>query len=211
MSQDIWRTQTMGENQEKDTYSEFDFCEPPGLDMSWIEESAIEDSKYTDFYEDDVTFVQLRILYINGANEICKIVTEKFHMLEPNKISKEELLQIIKERRTLANKHYNMVSVMKYNFDLSPHRIKPFIKMSPTIIGKEGGSPFLTSLNQIETVHFRRTITMFQDLNELFITYYDTKPESVTRPTRAATKRVRYTPNRNKTIKNNDLKIPQYI
>jgi len=192
----------------EDPYSEFDLCEPLGLDMSWMEESVIEDSKYTDFYEEDVTFVQLRILYINPVNEISKIVTEKFHFREPNKISKEELLHIIKERRTLDKKRYNMVSVAKYNIDLSPHHIKSFVKTS---LSKGTNNPFLTAFNQIETVHFNKTITMFQDLNELFIAYYDTKPSNATTPNRAITKRVRYTPNRNKTIKNNDLKIPQYI
>lgn len=192
---------------EEDTYSEFDLCEPLGLDMSWMEESIIEDSKYTDFYEEDVSFVQLRILYINPVNEIFKIVTEKFHFREPNKISKEELLQIIKERRTLDKKRYNMVSVAKYNIDLSPDHIKSFIK-TPL---QKSATPFLTALSQVETVHFNKTITMFQDLNELFIAYYDTKPGVTSSQNRAITKRVRYTPNRNKTIKNNDLKTPQYI
>ena len=189
-----------------DQYSEFDFCEPRGLDMSWIQDFAEEDSKYTDFYEEDVTFVQLRILYANQANEICKIMTEKFHMLEPNKISREELLQLIKAHRTLENKYYNMVSIMKYNIDLSPQNIKSFIK-SPA---KNRGGAYLTALSCVETVHFEKTITIFQDLNELFIVYYDTKPESVARPNRALTKRIRYTPH-NKTIKNNELKTPQYI
>lgn len=193
----------------EDPYSDFDLCEPLGLDMSWMEESAIEDSKYTDFYEEDVAFVQLRILYINPVNEISKIITEKLSLREPNKISKEEMLHIIKERRTLDKKRYNMVSVAKYNIDLSPHHIKSFIK---TPLSKGTSNPFLTALNQIETVHFNKTITMFQDMNELFITYYDTKPGGdASTPHRAITKRVRYTPNRNKTIKNNDLKIPQYI
>jgi hypothetical protein len=190
-----------------DQDSEFDFREPHGLDMSWIQDFAEEDSKYSDFYEEDVTFVQLRILYANQANEICKIMTEKFHMLEPNKISREELLQIIKERRTLENKYYNMVSIMKYNIDLSPQNVKSFIK-SPI---KSAHDTYLTALNCVETVHFEKTITIFQDLNELFIVYYDTKPESVTRHNRAATKRVRYTPYSNKTVKNNNLKTPQYV
>ena len=190
-----------------DQGSEFDFCEPLGLDMSWIQDFAEEDSKYSDFYEEDVSFVQLRILYANQSNEICKIITEKFHMMEPNKISREELLQIIKERRTLENKYYNMVSIMKYNIDLSPQNIKSFIK-TPT---KGVRDTYLTALNRVETVHFEKTITIFQDLNELFIVYYDTKPESVARNNRAVTKRVRYTPHSNKTIKNNDLKTPQYI
>jgi len=190
-----------------DDNSEFDFCEPPGLDMSWIQDFVEEDSKYTDFYEEDVTFVQLRILYANQANEICKIMTEKFHMLEPNKISKEELLQIIKERRTIENKYYNMVSIMKYNIDLSPQNIKSFIK-SPA---KNRGDAYLTALSCVDTIHFEKTITIFQDLNELFIVYYDTKPESVLRRNRAITKRVRYTPYSNKTVKNNDLKTPQYV
>ena len=167
------------------------------LDISWIKQFEEEDSKYTDFYAENVHFVHLRIIYINKNSEIIKVKQEQFHLLNPNYISRDELLFIIKNNCAHDAKKYDILSIAKFNIDLSPLDLKSFIKSKDDLLGEI----YLTPLSHVYPVTLEKTITMLQDLNELLIVFYDVKP--TIKPNMSVTKRIRFTPSRNKTIKNN--------
>ena len=150
---------------EDDSPKEGDHDELMDHEISWIKRFNEDDAKYSDFYADDLSFITLRIVYINDRNEIIKAKTEK-HLMheEPNFMSRNELLRIIKNN-CIEN---DVLSILKYNINLSPINLKPFLNSHDKNIGLQ----FLTLVRRIDAVQFEQTITMFQDLNDLIVIFY---------------------------------------
>jgi len=185
----------------EDYIIDYMYGETDDLDMSWSDAFTEEDTKFADFYEENVSFVQLRILYVDKNSEIIKAKQEMIHLASPNCISREELLYIIKTNRTHDDKYYGMLSIAKFNIDLSPSDLTSFLK-SPR--GRMGDM-YLTPLNEVDSVTFNKTIAILQSLNELLVIFYDVKP--ISKPNSRITKRIRFTPNLcKKTLKNNNIK-----
>ena len=171
------------------------------LDMSWATDFLEEDAKYADFYEENVTFVQLRVLYVDKNSEIIKVKQEMMQLASPNRVSREELLYVIKTNRMNEGKHYEILSIAKFNIDLKAADLKPFLKSTQTQLG----DIYISASQEVDTITFNKTIGALQHLNELLIIFYDVKP--TVKPNMNVTKRIRYTPVvRNKTVKNNHLK-----
>jgi hypothetical protein len=140
------------------------------LDDSWINDFEKNDEPYIDFYKDNIFTVNINIFYINKDNNIEKVSEEVFLMQTPNIISREEIIGIIKKNSMLNSNKYSLLSVIKYNITLNPEEITPFLK---TKIFDYYNEDFFTTLKNIDTVHFEKTINMFQDLNTLFIIFYE--------------------------------------
>ena len=58
------------------------------LDSKWIEEFEKIDNKYEMFYTEDINYVSLHFIYINGESNIQTMKEEKFFMMKPNLISR---------------------------------------------------------------------------------------------------------------------------
>lgn len=139
------------------------------LDMSWAEEFLEEDAKYADFYEGNVTFIQLRILYVDKNNEIVKAKRETIQLMNANCLSREELLYIIKKNKTQEGKCYETLSIAKFNIDLRGTDIKTFLKSKKTRLG----DIYLSPLKEVDSVTYNKTIGALQKLNEILIIFYD--------------------------------------
>lgn len=171
------------------------------LDMSWATDFLEEDAKYADFYEENVTFVQLRVLYVDKNSEIIKVKQEMIQLMSPNCVSREELLYIIKTNRMHEDKYYEMLSIAKFNIDLRASDLKSFLKSTNPRLGEI----YLSTSQEVDSMTFNKTIGALQHLNELLIVFYNVKP--VIKPNMNVTKRIRFTSvARNKTVKNNNLK-----
>ena len=180
---------------------EEDEDEDEDLDMTWATNFLEEDAKYADFYEENVTFVQLRVVYVDKNSEIVKVKQEMMQLMSPNCVSKEELLYIIKRNRMHEDKYYDTLSIAKFNIDLCASDLKSFLKSAKTQLG----DIYLSASNEVDTIVFNKTIGALQHLNELLIIFYNVKP--VMKPNMNVTKRIRFTPVvSNKTVKNNNLK-----
>ena len=90
------------------------------LDIKWIEEFEKIDKQYETFYSVDVIYISIHSIYINNNNIIQTIKEEKLFMREPNRISREELLEILKRNCFHNNKRYTVMSILKYNLELEP-------------------------------------------------------------------------------------------
>ena len=58
------------------------------------------------------------------------------------------------------------MNLLKYNIDLEPINLKNFLK-------RNFNANYLTSIKSIDTIHFYPTIYMFQDINDLFVLFYE--------------------------------------
>jgi len=133
------------------------------LDDAWLIEFEENEKLYEDFYKDDLCYVQLNFVYINRENNIEKIREETFLMSQPNYILKEELIEILKKNMDDNQIHYSLLSILKYNVTIEPSDIQHSIT----------NKSYLTVVENIDTIFFDKTISMFQDLNDIIFLFYE--------------------------------------
>jgi len=158
------------------------------LDDSWINDFEINDKPYDDFYKDNILTININVLYVNKENNIEKVTEEVFFMQNPNIISREEIIGIIKKNTILNGYDYSLLSIIKYNIVLNPEEVTAFLK---TKTFHYYNDIFFTTLKHIDAIYFEKTINMFQDLNSLFIIFYEKdKNNHATSSIRNTTKKI---------------------
>ena len=140
------------------------------LDDEWIKNIENTDKLYNDFYKDDVYYINLRIIYINRDNEIHKMKYQSLLMRYPNKISQEEMIELLKKNSIDNERRYSLLSILRYNINLEPDEIKNYLSNTEN---KE----YLSVIKNIDTVTYEKTINMFQDLNDLILIFYEKSKE----------------------------------
>ena len=140
------------------------------LDDEWIKNFEKSDQLYKDFYTDDVYYTNLHLVYVNKNSEIETIKQDKFSMQTPNLITKEEIIGILKRNTFNNSKQYFLLSLLKINIDLVPSDIRYFLKGDNYL---NFSDLFLTPNKNIEDIIFKKTINMFQDLNDIIIVFYE--------------------------------------
>jgi len=148
---------------------DFNFQE---LDMSWIHDFEKEDGLYKDFYLEDLYFINVYYVYLNESNSIEKVKKDKYFFSEFHKniLPKEELFKIIVKNKNQNNEKYKLNCLFKYNCTIDPYTIIAFLK-NKTLLTLDPNNSYLSPITSIESVQFKKTITMFQDLNSISIIY----------------------------------------
>ena len=138
--------------------------------------SSLDNNEYVKhFYEDDNYYINITLIYVNKEDNIDKIKQEIYLLPNKNIITCEELIQLLKKYKTFGNHTYSLYSILKYNFNVSADNLSSFVEKD--INGKE----FISAFSGIDDITFDKTITMFQDINELIIVYKEKKPNVPTR------------------------------
>ena len=137
------------------------------LDSTWIQEFENLDNDYKNYYTEQLSFLGIHIIYINRQNEIEKVREEKLFLKEPGIVKKEELLSIIKHNSIFNKNKYSLLSILKFNINIEPEFLKTFLKSKD----KKIGYSFLKSVKNIDSIKFEKSITMFHDINDLFIIF----------------------------------------
>lgn len=136
------------------------------LNDDWIHEFENNDKLYQHFYKDDLLYTKVHYVYINKNNNIEKIKDDTFYMSKPNYISREEIIGLIKRNSFDNNIRFSILSILKYNINLDAEDVKIFLN-------KKYLNTFLTPIRNIDAITFDKTIHMFQDLNDLFLIFYE--------------------------------------
>jgi hypothetical protein len=166
------------------------------LDDDWVQRFDEVDELYKDFYKDDVYYVDVKIVYVNRQNEIEKIKESPFLMSRPNCICREEILEILKKCSLEDDRKYSLLSILKYNILLEPDEIKQYLYDS-------SHRNYLNIIKNIDTIYFEKTISMFQDLNDIILIFYEKSNEIKEVDPNNCTKRIyfRSLSSKKKTIK----------
>jgi hypothetical protein len=138
------------------------------LDDSWISEFEKSDNEYKLFYKENIQSIKVRCMYINKDNVLEKIKEENIFLKKPNILSKEEIIIIVKNNNKINKTQYSLLTLLKYNIDLEPINLKTFLKTNSF------STNYLTCIKNIDNIHFSPSIYMFQDLNDIFILFYET-------------------------------------
>jgi len=157
------------------------------IDTSWITEFEKVDRDYSSFYKEDVATIQLQFVYINKNNEVETTKQDTYLLEQVNIISQEEVLDIIHRHSLFHGKQYLILSILKYNIDLEPIDVRDFL-LNPT------GNSFLSPVNTVHSIPLNKTISMFQDLNNLTILFREADTSlALAKKTKRITIRVRKT------------------
>ena len=160
------------EIEEPDDLEEFD--EPNELDTNWIHEYEQTEKPYNRFYLEDITQIKIMTIYVDNNNEIENIKEEELPLREPNKISREEIIQILKRNCIKSDKKYNIMTLLKYNIELEPVEVRSYILNRENSKYKEyDEDPYLYVIKDVDEIHLNRSISMFQDLNTIIIIFYE--------------------------------------
>jgi len=152
-------------------FNEEDYEEDDRLDDSWINYFEENDKPYNEFYKDNINTINLNIIYVNKNNDIEKITEEFFLMKNPNIISREEIIGIIKKKSVTSNNvNYSLFSLLKYNITLNPEDINNFLKNKNFDYYND---KFFVVMKNIDTIIFEKSIVTFQNLNTLFLIFYE--------------------------------------
>jgi hypothetical protein len=119
--------------------------------------------EFVDYYNENVTNVKMCYVYINSSDCIEYVNTEHFEMQNPNIISSEELIKIIKTNNIKHDIKYTILSILKININLIPQNLNTFME--------DDSSNFTTVINNISPITFEPTILMFQELNSVIILF----------------------------------------
>lgn len=137
------------------------------LDTSWIDAFEKMDNEYKHYYNENQLFLRIHFIYVDKNNEICRIREQKHFFVKPNIITKEELIAIIKTNSISSNKLYSLLSILKFNINIQPQDFKSFLK--PNYVNDQ----FLQSITNINDIIFDKSISIFHDINALFIILYE--------------------------------------
>jgi len=144
------------------------------LDSSWINEFEALDKDYNSYYKENISFICINYIYINKENEIVNISKEKCLFKKPGILSKEELIGLIKHNTIHNSIKYSLLSLLKYNIDFEPIHLKTFLRSKDQNIGAN----YLNSITNIDNIVFEKSISLFHDINNLFIVFIDKSSET---------------------------------
>jgi len=131
------------------------------LDTSWIDEFNQEEKKYNEFYKQEINGIRIVLFFINENNELFS--SKKYNArLENNMITKNQILNILKNNISYNNSSYTPSFILKFNIDLDPENINSFIE-HPNQFN------FLTPENYMTDIHWSKTIKSLQPLNTLYV------------------------------------------
>ena len=156
---------------EKEEKKESDDLLIGDIDSSWLEEFENLDKEYKDYYTEELATIKIHCIYVNKNNEIDHVIEDKIILKIPGLLSKEEIVSIIKHGTICNQVKYSLLYILKYNINLDPIYLKTFLRNKAPL--KDIGSPFLQSVKNIDAIKFDKSISMFHDLNNLLIIFYE--------------------------------------
>ena len=156
-------------SEDEESVTDFENYINDDFDTDWINEFEKVDKDYAIFYLEDLNYVKVTIVYVNNNNELEKIKEEKLFLQKSNNISREEIIGILKRNNTKDDKTFTIMTMLKYNFDLEPIDVRNFLLNS----NNSEGDDYLSVVKDVDEIVWNRTISMFQDLNNLIIIFYE--------------------------------------
>lgn len=180
------------------------------IGIDWIDNLKEAESIYNDYYKEPVKVITIFLLYINKENELEHLHSDKYVLSENSLVKRDVIISLIKRYQQRFNTSYKLLSILKYNIDLDPMDIHNFVNEDFNISDKR----FIKSEKYLNDIYFDESIHMFQDLNALFLIFYEDHKEVNQKAQKHSTKRVNVSSHKSKTKRNlikKNLKITKHI
>ena len=125
--------------------------------------------------DNTINEIYISFIYINKLNEIEDVSRENYKLNTINFISKEELTDILKNyisSNSKKIKSYTITSILQYNVTIfSEEEINSFLSTDSSHLSTD--FHFLKIIKQINDIHWEPSLSIFKELNELFIIFYE--------------------------------------
>jgi uncharacterized radical SAM superfamily protein len=138
------------------------------LDFTWIQEFENIDKDYKNYYSEELQFIKIHSIYVDKENSIEKVKEENILLRTPGILQKEELLGIIKHNSFSNEFKYSLLSILKFNINILPENLNTYLRNKNENID----SLFLQSIKNIDSIRFEKSISLFHDINEIIIIFY---------------------------------------
>lgn len=136
------------------------------LDNEWISDFEKKEEMYEQFYPKKVEKIRIYSLYVNTNCILDKVKEDVVESIQNNCLTKRELINLLREKKHDDGINYKLISILKYNVDLKPEEIKKYLYD----YDKYG---FIDSMKELKDIYFYETIPIFEDLNSIFLIYYE--------------------------------------
>jgi hypothetical protein len=159
------------ENKENLFYKDYNIIDEDNiedLDFTWLQEFENIDNEYKNYYSEELQFIKIHSIYVDKDNSIEKVKEEKVLLKSPGILQKEELLGIIKHNSFSNEFKYSLLSILKFNINILPENLNTYLRSKNENIG----SLFLQSIKNIDSIRFEKSISLFHDINEIIIIFY---------------------------------------
>jgi hypothetical protein len=123
-----------------------------------------------------IKHINVYLTYINAQNEIETISRNKLYIEnKKNIISRNQLVDIIKNNQRKNNISYKLISIMVYNINVTPETLSDYIEKPEDFIT-------LFTLSRIDSFELQSTISMLKEFNAMYFFFFE-----VPKPTLALT------------------------
>lgn len=162
--------------------------------MQWIVDLDDNIEEYKIFKKKQTTTLKSLIMYVNSDNEIVNIIKDKRTIKKPNFVSKDELVDLLMEKKVYNKTNYNSYKITKFNINIELSKLEEFIDNDTDEKETKSSTKFINNYDNITDIEFESTI--FNNLNYLFVILKERnteKKESTnTKSKQSKTKNVRY-------------------
>ena len=133
------------------------------IEESWLKN--FKDQYYVKEYEDTV-HISIFFIYVNTNNELEFIKQGPTYILQCNNFEKKDLMENIKKNSYINNRKYKLLSILKYNIDVSANNLEDFLN-------KYNYDKCIENIKTLDSINFSNSTKLFNDLNSLFIVYHE--------------------------------------
>jgi hypothetical protein len=117
--------------------------------------------------------INIYITYINSENEIEIISRKKLYIEnKKNTITRNNLVDVIKNFQRRNNIYYKLISIMVYNINVTPETLSDYIERPEDFVS-------LFALSRIDSFELQSTISMLKEYNAMYFFFSEAPKTSI--------------------------------
>jgi hypothetical protein len=141
------------------------------IDLDWIQQFENTDELYKVFYKTNLLQIVIERVYVNTHKEIIYVKKEKINLENPNQLSKDKLIELIKSGSYLNNNLFKIFSIKYFNIDIDEEEVLNLLNLTQDTQDYN----FLHNLPKLDNINLNQTITYFQKINRIYLFYISDK------------------------------------
>jgi len=116
--------------------------------------------------------INIYVTYINSENEIEIISRRKLYIEnKKNTITRNNLVDVIKNFQRRNNISYKLISIMVYNVNVTPDTLSDYIERPEDFVS-------LFALSRIDSFELQSTISMLKEYNAMYFFFAEAVPKA---------------------------------
>ena len=117
--------------------------------------------------------INVYLTYINRENEIEFVSRKKLYIKnKQNTITRNQLVDVIKNFQRRNNIYYKLISVMVYNVNVTPETLTEYIERPEDFVS-------LFALSRIDSFELQSTISMLKEFNAMYFFFLEVPQQPI--------------------------------